>query len=103
MAEMKASDEDIDNAVFGDRFSRNECVLRFMSLVCLCFMFGLFIIQMEILWRSRESILMEMFYKDVPPVFIKYPDYFKIPHNEDTWTWDPDTLLLKVNTSIFIR
>jgi len=36
------------------RFSRNEVLLRFLSLVCLMVMFGLFLIQLDILWRARE-------------------------------------------------
>ena len=38
------------------RVARNELVLRFLSLVCLSLMLGLFVIQLEIAWRSREVI-----------------------------------------------
>ena len=32
-----------------------------------------------------------------------YPDFYLDPHNEEHWCWDPDTMLLKVNTSLFVR
>lgn len=50
-----------------------------------------------------QSLFMEMLHRDIPEVFINYPEFYDIPHNEETWTWDPDTLLLKVNTSCFVH
>ncbi|KAH3740129.1 uncharacterized protein LOC127850419 [Dreissena polymorpha] len=86
------------------RCSRNEFILRFLSMLCVALMFALFILQLDILWRARQSFVMEVLIPDSQDVMFSYPPFFyDIGHSEDIWTWDPRTHLLKVNTSFYVH
>lgn len=47
--------------------------------------------------------MVELVMRDADDVYFRYPEFYDIAHNEETWCWDPDTLLLKVNTSFFVH
>ena len=46
---------------------------------------------------------MELLVPERDDPFYGYPAFSDSPHSDDTWSWDPDTLMLKVNTSFYVK